>query len=179
MKNTTAVYADRWFRHSATTSREEKFSELIDSHGLYGYGLWWLLSEVVGHSRQLDLSHSQGEWARQLGTSVAKMKIVLNTLDRLGLIRLHVSGTALTIRIPSLLVHDRPAANVWAIIRASIFQRDNFTCQYCGKYGGRLECDHIVPVAKGGKSDDSNLATACFPCNRSKRDKTPSEWRGL
>lgn len=72
---------------------------------------------------------------------------------------------------------DRPIASVWRVIRDRIFLRDNYTCQYCGARGGRLECDHKVPVALGVGHDDSNLATACFACNRSKRDKLISEWR--
>jgi hypothetical protein len=71
----------------------------------------------------------------------------------------------------------RPSAEVWIIIRRRIFLRDNYTCRYCGKRGVRLECDHVVPVSRGGSHEDSNLATACFGCNRSKRAKTPSEWK--
>lgn len=31
--------------------------------------------------------------------------------------------------------------------RTSVFQRDNFTCQICGKRGGRLNADHIKSYA--------------------------------
>lgn len=72
---------------------------------------------------------------------------------------------------------DRPPSHQWADIRARIFERDDFTCQYCGDRGRRLECDHIVPVARGGGHEDANLTTACFPCNRSKRDKLVTEWQ--
>jgi hypothetical protein len=72
---------------------------------------------------------------------------------------------------------NRPASNIWKVIREFIFARDNYTCQYCGERGKRLECDHVVPVSKGGSHDNSNLVTACFKCNRSKRDKLISEWR--
>jgi len=71
----------------------------------------------------------------------------------------------------------RPDANEWREIRARIFARDDYTCQYCGTRGVRLECDHIHPVSKGGSHDDDNLATACFDCNRSKHDKTLDEWQ--
>lgn len=71
----------------------------------------------------------------------------------------------------------RPCPEVWKSIRKRIFERDNYTCTYCGERGGRLECDHIHPVARGGSNDDSNLTTACFSCNRSKRSKTVGEWR--
>lgn len=65
----------------------------------------------------------------------------------------------------------------WFETRTRIFHRDDFTCAYCGERGGRLECDHVVPVSRGGSNDDANLVTACMPCNRSKRDKLLSEWR--
>lgn len=72
---------------------------------------------------------------------------------------------------------DRPHAREWRVLRETIFDRDNYTCTYCGDRGGRLECDHIVPVSRGGSNDVENLTTACFDCNRSKRDKLVSEWR--
>lgn len=73
---------------------------------------------------------------------------------------------------------SRPSASIWARLRAAIFSRDDYTCRYCGARGVRLECDHVVPVAKGGHHGEDNLVTACFTCNRSKRDKTVEEWRG-
>ena len=73
---------------------------------------------------------------------------------------------------------DRPLAHEWRVIRKRIFERDDYTCQYCGSRGVRLECDHIYPVALGGGNEDSNLATACLSCNRSKRSKTLEEWKG-
>lgn len=59
-------------------------------------------------------------------------------------------------------------------IRFDVLNRDNFTCQYCGKSAPnvRLEIDHIIPVANGGKDDLSNLITSCYDCNRGKRDKS-------
>ena len=70
----------------------------------------------------------------------------------------------------------RPHPREWSALRAEVFARDDFTCRYCGSRGGRLECDHVVPVSRGGSHDLSNLVTACFTCNRSKRDKTVEEW---
>jgi len=70
----------------------------------------------------------------------------------------------------------RPSSEIWAKIRMSVFKRDGFTCRYCGASGGKLECDHVIPLARGGSSDLDNLATACRDCNRSKRDKLLEEW---
>jgi hypothetical protein len=66
----------------------------------------------------------------------------------------------------------------WAAIRESIFKRDDYTCGYCGKQGGRLECDHVVPLSRGGTNDRANLITACYDCNRSKGTALVIEWPG-
>lgn len=57
-------------------------------------------------------------------------------------------------------------------IRFEVFKRDGFQCAYCGKTPPQvtLEVDHIDPKSKGGKDDINNLITACFDCNRGKRN---------
>lgn len=62
-------------------------------------------------------------------------------------------------------------------LRFEVFKRDGFTCQYCGRTSPDvvLEVDHIKPVASGGKNDMLNLVTACFDCNRGKRDRELSD----
>lgn len=63
------------------------------------------------------------------------------------------------------------------VTRKNIYQRDNYTCQYCGEYntGRGLTLDHIVPESRGGKSSFENLVACCVSCNRRKADKTPEE----
>lgn len=59
-------------------------------------------------------------------------------------------------------------------IRFEVFKRDKFTCQYCGKSAPDviLHIDHIVPVAKGGDNDITNLVTSCQGCNSGKKDRS-------
>lgn len=58
-------------------------------------------------------------------------------------------------------------------VREYVFNRDNHQCQSCGKnrLETKLSIDHIIPLAKGGSNDISNLQTLCFQCNREKTDK--------
>lgn len=45
-------------------------------------------------------------------------------------------------------IHDAlRSSGVYKNWRKSIYQRDSYTCQECGKVGGRLECHHIKPLS--------------------------------
>lgn len=61
-------------------------------------------------------------------------------------------------------------------LREYIKKRDNFTCCLCCNSTHiepnlLLEIDHIIPIAKGGLTTETNLQTLCWKCNRSKSDK--------
>ncbi len=58
-------------------------------------------------------------------------------------------------------------------MRFSIYNRDNYRCRICGKKAKNLEVDHIIPIAKGGKSTYENLQTLCHRCNVKKGDSMP------
>ena len=36
--------------------------------------------------------------------------------------------------------------------------------------------DHIVPIARGGKSTKGNVVTSCKACNSKKKQLLPMEW---
>jgi hypothetical protein len=59
-------------------------------------------------------------------------------------------------------------------LRFSVFQRDQFTCQYCGAQPPDvvLVCDHIEPASKGGATTLDNLITSCVACNQGKADRS-------
>ena len=51
-------------------------------------------------------------------------------------------------------------------------------CYYCGRLLGSkdLTMDHIVPLARGGRSTKENLVACCKDCNNKKKTLLPIEW---
>ena len=61
------------------------------------------------------------------------------------------------------------------ITRLEIFNRDRYTCQYCGKKTYQLTLDHVIPRYRGGEHTWGNVVSACVHCNRRKAGKTPEQ----
>ena len=57
-------------------------------------------------------------------------------------------------------------------------KRSQGFCYYCGGYFApqALTMDHIIPLAKGGRSTKINIAVACKECNNAKKNLLPNEW---
>jgi len=51
-------------------------------------------------------------------------------------------------------------------------------CHYCQRTfpPKELTLDHIVPIARGGRSTKGNCVPACKECNNQKKDLLPLEW---
>ena len=52
------------------------------------------------------------------------------------------------------------------------------TCYYCGSKVGyaNLTMDHVIPLARGGRSTKDNLVPSCKQCNTKKKGSLPVEW---
>lgn len=104
----------------------------------------------------------------------------------------HPAGDTVRMRYRS---HSRVSPGT----RRRVYERDDWTCQYCGRRiapqtdgqaDGRnapvdstsdspvwLELDHVVPRTLGGTNKFDNLRAACSPCNRRKSDSTQAvDW---
>lgn len=67
---------------------------------------------------------------------------------------------------------------------AALYAEQEGRCAYCGitvfwDIVGDVHIDHVVPLARGGANDLSNLAIACADCNLSKSKKAPDEWQSI
>ncbi len=51
-------------------------------------------------------------------------------------------------------------------------------CYYCEKKVKykELTMDHLVPLARGGRSNKDNLVPSCKDCNNRKKSMLPLEW---
>lgn len=52
--------------------------------------------------------------------------------------------------------------------RSAVFERDKYTCQFCGKKGGKLQADHIKPFSthRHLRFEISNGRTLCEECHK-------------
>lgn len=164
-----------WFRMSTLAVDDERLRMLDAADRWHFVALVCCYAdEILKHDDPLMLRKA----AVKLEVTADELAAVLHRLAEAGLI----DSTTLQPAADFIVFTSadlRPSAEVWKATRERIFLRDDYTCRYCNARGVGLECDHVVPVSRGGTHEDSNLATACFDCNRSKRDKLLSEWRVL
>ena len=76
------------------------------------------------------------------------------------------------IRLSYIIKRPRPKRR---LTRLEVFNRDRYTCQYCGKEARQLTLDHVIPRYRGGEQTWENVVSACIPCNRHKAGRTPKE----
>lgn len=84
------------------------------------------------------------------------------------------------IKIPSVILlsrYNKIPKKKSTFNRRGIFDRDKYTCQYCGKKprGDELSIDHVLPRAQGGLSTWENCVVSCFQCNSKKANRTPKQ----
>ncbi|MDA8169715.1 MAG: HNH endonuclease [Nitrospiraceae bacterium] len=66
-------------------------------------------------------------------------------------------------------------------LRASAWwkrKKEKGVCHFCGRQfkPGELTMEHVVPLARGGKSTKANLVPCCKECNNRKKYLLPLEW---
>jgi 5-methylcytosine-specific restriction endonuclease McrA len=91
---------------------------------------------------------------------------------------LHSVGAA--IRVPRIVILNQYAElplKETHLNRQSIFERDGYRCQYCGKLckSHELNLDHVMPKERGGAFSWQNIVSSCLSCNSRKANRTPRE----
>lgn len=91
-------------------------------------------------------------------------------------------GQYILVRPPSPSAPIKFSRPISAKLRASVLDRNGFTCQMCGLTPGdfdpmtgrqvRLHVGHIKDKSLGGKDELSNLRTLCSTCNQGAKNIT-------
>lgn len=81
--------------------------------------------------------------------------------------------TAKATKPKKVVKRKRTTRNINLRLRFTILQRDNFSCNKCGRSPAKdpnvvLHVDHIIPWSKGGETEIENLETLCKNCNLGK-----------
>ncbi|NNG20643.1 HNH endonuclease [Naumannella sp. ID2617S] len=104
------------------------------------------------------------------GNSTGQTSLTLNTktVDAL------VETMSDRIRIRKSVAGQR--ALMTTRLRKFIKERDDYTCKRCGVSVHTephllLEIDHVIPVSRGGLTEEANLQTLCWKCNRAKSNR--------
>ncbi|KKM68928.1 hypothetical protein LCGC14_1456000 [marine sediment metagenome] len=133
-----------------------------------------------GHAKVVDADYKAydfDDWSQ------VSQEMIYNPTD-------FICTPTLKLRIPrviALLIYDRLPKRQVSFSRKNIFERDKYTCQYCGikppskraalkwMEEKALTFDHIVPKSQGGKTTWENIVTCCHLCNSKKQNRTPEQ----
>lgn len=123
------------------------------------------------HARALDMDYMVYKYEDWLAFS---------TLPETERAYQFVSSSRYKVAVPEIIVltdYERLPTRDVKYSRQTVFQRDAWTCAYCGKVFDKkdLNIDHIVPRCKGGLTTWQNTITSCISCNSKKADKTLAE----
>ena len=133
-----------------------------------------------------------GKGARGATTSYEHISEVLKRLEEKGCIKAgdtNRDGTLYIVSLPSdipLVAEKIASLSIQDTEedyfkdpekRRLIFERDKWTCQYCGDKVSEenVTLDHFIPQSKEGKPSKDNLKTCCLICNSIKSGKTYEE----
>lgn len=165
----------RWYRAYEGTVTDAKLGEVAlvaETSRSVAIAAWHCILESCASAQAGGAYETSARRvAVILGESVETVSAVFAALTKLGMI---CDGAVTAWKEDQQ--RGRLPAHEWRELIRQVFERDDFTCRYCGSRGVELECDHVHPLARGGSNDLANLATACKTCNRSKGAKMLEDW---
>ncbi|MFH0902338.1 MAG: HNH endonuclease [Pseudomonadota bacterium] len=112
-----------------------------------------------------------------------KRALTLLTLGKVEVLEEYSWGihtATLVIKVPAVVRLLRAFRRRKAVVkfsRVNIYARDKYRCQYCGEARpiSELTYDHVVPRMQGGRTEWTNIVTACQECNLRKGGRTPEQ----
>lgn len=131
------------------------------------------IAEAILVDNGMAVNHDFNSWAE-----ISELKRMYETPEEIDWV--HTPSTSFIVpRVIRLLTFDKIQMEYVKLTRRNVFERDKYTCQYCGKIFSRnhngLNIEHVVPRSQGGKNTWTNLVCSCIKCNQKKANKTPRE----
>ena len=161
---------ERWKEEEAERAGKMPFSEHRSEQ----------LSAAIddAHSYRIRLSRNQTRYRQQnyVKTPYAVVKVDKELgIDKDAAMRRHAQLAVIGFETTLKKYHSKEQRKLMTPeLRRKVMRRDGYTCQICGKRMPDevgLHVDHIVPIAKGGKTVESNLQVLCSKCNGRKGAK--------
>lgn len=166
-------------KHYYDEFKSLKMQYMVLTYGAEGYGIYWALREMIHVADGEGVKMDDKFYSKFCTMKVDKERLSLIINDFVNVAEIFsLHGDILTNFAEIPVVKERTHKNIfwWIGVRKIVFKRDNYTCTYCGVMADKLECDHVIPLSKGGSNDMDNLTTACRTCNRQKKDKSVAEF---
>lgn len=118
----------------------------------YSFNSWAEVSEFKAMFKD-EFAHEENDWVRSPSIQLIVPRVI------------------------RLLTYNKVPKSEVRLSRKNIYERDRYTCQYCGEKlpSSKLNIDHVVPKSKGGRNSWDNLVCACIKCNTRKADKSLAE----
>ncbi|MGF1453450.1 MAG: HNH endonuclease [Opitutales bacterium] len=84
------------------------------------------------------------------------------------------------LRLPAVVIlrfFDRVPKQDAKFSRRTVLERDDYTCQYCGRHYSEheLTLDHVIPRDQGGRTTWENIVACCIYCNSEKANRMPHQ----
>jgi len=166
---------------------------------VYNYLLRWSIFEkqeiIQTGDRSLAAAVSKpakGKLSKSKGLSYSTIRSTLNNLGVKGHIKVletNHKGKVIKVNLPEEIEECKKRINKCGVVkpepnyfkdpekRKELFERDNWTCFYCGEKVNteNATLDHYEPQCKGGDDNKDNLKTCCVVCNSIKSGRAYDE----
>lgn len=97
----------KWFKHLSSANRDEKLARIRDEFGLEGYGLYWLILEIIAEKvdekNQTFVEFSPKTWRSFTQISTKKFQLFLNFYQKLGIFVVEFSQNLIKVDCPNIL----------------------------------------------------------------------------
>lgn len=96
----------RWGKHLTNARNDEKMVLLRETHGAEGYGIYWMIFEMIGEKVTgscTKVAFPESFWRKNLGVSAQKFRVFADFFKNSGLFLVEKCGNIITFDCPNML----------------------------------------------------------------------------